>query len=144
LLLNKIFNLFYIGTVCFISSGCTSKVDLESTISEQSTNQLNNEVVLVTYQKATNGSRLTFTAGTLKPINNCIYLSNEKGDIPIVFPNTFQVKNNFVSNGDMKFQIGKEVKLIGHATSVENASSILKIPSNDCFKEKKMIWIFGQ
>ncbi|MFW1969221.1 hypothetical protein ACG95P_19420 [Acinetobacter guillouiae] len=56
----------------------------------------------------------------------------------------FQVKNNFVSNGDIKFQIGKEVKLIGHATSVENASSILKIPSNDCFKEKKMIWIFGQ
>ncbi|MFW1997003.1 hypothetical protein ACG904_18940 [Acinetobacter guillouiae] len=98
----------------------------------------------VTYQKATNGSRLTFTAGTLKPINNCIYLSNKKGDIPIVFPNTFQVKNNFVSNGDIKFQIGKEVKLIGHATSVENASSILKIPSNDCFKEKKMIWIFGQ
>lgn len=145
MLLNKVCNLFYIGAVCFISTSCTSNVNLDSTTISQPENYLNNKVIkLVTYQKLTSGSRAIFTVGALKEVNNCIYLSNYNGEIPIAFPNTFRIDNNSVSNGNLTFEIGKETNFIGHQTSLENAVSKLKISNNQCFNGKNMIWIFGQ
>lgn len=143
MLFNKLRILSYIGAVCIISTSCTSKNLDDSTIRQQK-NHLYDRDMLVTYQKSTGGSRLTFTVGILKKVNSCIYLSNDKGDVPIIFPNTFKMKNNFVSNGNLVFEIGKEASFIGHQTSVDNAISTLKISNNHCLNGEKMIWVFGQ
>lgn len=143
MLFNKLRILSYIGAVCIISTSCTSKNLDDSTIRQQK-NHLYDRDMLVTYQKSTGGSRLTFTVGILKKVNSCIYLSNDKGDVPIIFPNTFKMNNNFVSNGNLVFEIGKEASFIGHQTSVENAISTLKISNNHCLNGEKMIWVFGQ
>jgi hypothetical protein len=143
LLFNKLRILSYIGAVCIISTSCTS-INLNSTTIKQQKNHIYDREILATYQKSTGGSRLTFTVGILKEVNSCIYLSNDNGDVPIIFPNTFKMNNNFVSNGNLVFEIGKEASFIGHQTSVENAISALKIPNNRCFNGKNMIWVFGQ
>jgi len=143
LLFNKFRILSYISAVCFISTSCTS-INLDGTTTNPQTNHLNDKDILVTYQKSTGGSRLTFAVGILKEVNNCIYISNNNAELPIVFPNTFKMNNNFISNGNLAFEIGKEAIFNGHQTSVENAISILKIPNNRCFNGKKSIWVFGQ
>lgn len=51
--------------------------------------QLNPEIELVTYKKMGTGSRLGIAGGTIKVINNCVYLSTANNNLPLIFPNEF-------------------------------------------------------
>ncbi|GMA11772.1 hypothetical protein GCM10025882_21970 [Acinetobacter gyllenbergii] len=142
---NKLPQLFIIGLSCFVFSGCTTKSKSASTPIPQVENISQNEINLMTYQKMGKGSRLTFILGVLqKDINKCIYISTGQRDIPIIFPNSFKVKNNIISDGNIELEIGQKIMAIGHATSVDNAISTLNIPYYDCLNKKEIVWIYGQ
>ncbi|MDQ8952806.1 hypothetical protein RFH42_07485 [Acinetobacter rudis] len=122
----------------FILIGCTfdSKV-VNSQISSKQRG-------LLTYNKIIHGGRPTFTGGTIKVENNCVYLTTGiKKDIPIIFPKTFKLIGDVISDEHTSLKVGQDIRVNGYMISInENSLKSLDILENSCLDGFKRAWIY--
>lgn len=108
-------------------SGCHLKEEM------MSTSQPKPEIELVTYKKINKGSKLGIAGGTIKVINNCVYLSTANNNLPLIFPNEFRWENGIITDGNIQLKPEQEIRMNGDMLELNNTIiASYHISNNHC------------
>jgi len=119
--------------------GCHSKEII------MNTTQFEPEIDLVTYKKINMGSRLGIAGGTIRVINNCVYLSTTNNLIPIIFPSEFQWENGMITNGNIQIKPEQDVRMNGDMLELNDKTiTSYNISNNHCLNGVSRALIYIQ
>lgn len=109
------------------------------------TTQFEPEIDLVTYKKINMGSRLGIAGGTIRVINNCVYLSTTNNLIPIIFPSEFQWENGMITNGNIQIKPEQDVRMNGDMLELNDKTiTSYNISNNHCLNRVSRALIYFQ
>lgn len=141
LLLSKKYSLI-IGVI-FILVGCNKVVVPTNTLISKSEDGKKNKITLTTYQSVNKGSRLTFAGGTLNVIDHCVYFNTGKENFSIIFPSTYKLVNNTITDGKKELKLGQDMKLNGHMIDInDQIITFLNISKTSCLTNVKRAWLY--
>lgn len=141
---SKIYNLFAISII-FILAGCSKGAISNTLIPDGNKNTTKSLATLITYKPVNKGSRLMFAGGNIKIIDHCVYLDTGKEKISLIFPSTFKLLNNFITDGKVELKLGQDLRLNGHIVDINSKTiSSLNISKNHCLNGVKRAWLYYQ